>query len=107
MLALFSFLLDPLVLLTPTFFPRLPSSGAIARIAAQLAPTKALKTKAHATPHTAPQPPIEVDPTLEAGAEKLREAMARGALEAQLALAQESGGDADQSGVVTVARADA
>ena len=70
-------------------------------------PTKALKTGARATPHTAPQRPIGVDPVLEAGAEKLREAMARGALEAQLARAQESGGDAGQSGVVTAARADA
>ncbi|XP_039778502.1 uncharacterized protein LOC120645836 [Panicum virgatum] len=74
-------------------------SRAIARDAAQLAPTKTLKTGAHATSHTAPQPPIGVDPALEAGAEKLREAMARGALE--------SGGDAGQSGIVTAAGADA
>ena len=67
----------------------------------------ALKTGAHATPHTALQPPIGVDPVLEAGAEKLREAVARGTLEAQLARALEIGGDPGQSGVVTAARTDA
>ena len=68
-------------------------------------PTKALKTRAHATPHTAPQPPPGVD--IEAEAEKLREAVARGAKEAQLARALASGGDAGQSGIVMAARADA
>jgi hypothetical protein len=86
-LTLFSFLLNPPVLLTPTFLPRLPSSGAITRNAAQLAPTKALKNKAHATPHTAPQPlPV---------------------VESQLAHALAGGGDACQNGIVTAARADA
>ena len=42
--------------------------------AARLAPTKALKTKAHATPHTAPQPLPVVDIVVEAA--KLQEAMA-------------------------------
>ena len=42
-----------------------------------------------------------------AEAAKLQEAMARGAQKAQLARALESGGDAGQSGVVTVAQADA
>ena len=85
----------------------MPGCRAATKDVARLAPIKALKTRAHATPHTAPQHPIGVDPALEAGAEKLREAMARGALEAQLARAQESGGDAGQSAVVTAARADA
>ena len=90
-----------------SFPSSITSSGAIARDAAQLAPTKALKTGARATPHTAPQPPIGVDPVLEAEAVKLREAVARGAQEAQLARALESGGNAGESGVVTAARADA
>ena len=55
----------------------------------------------------APQPPIRVDQVLEAEAVKLREAVARGALEAQLAQAQEGRDDACQSGVVVAARADA
>ena len=67
----------------------------------RLAPTKGLKTGAHATPHSAPRPSIGVDLVLEAGDEKLHKAVARGGLEAQLARAQESGGDAGQSGVVT------
>ena len=37
------------------------SSGAIAKDAALLVPTKALKTGARATPHTAPQPLPVVD----------------------------------------------
>ena len=57
------------------------SSGAIARDAAPLAPTKALKTGAYATPHTAPQPLPIVDIVAEAA--KLQEAMARGAQKAQ------------------------
>ena len=85
----------------------MPGCRATSKHSARLAPTKALKTGAHATPHTVPQPPIGVDPALEAGAEKLREAMARGALEAQLARAQEGGGDAGQSGAATATQADA
>ena len=50
-------------------------------------------------PHSTPQPPIGVDPVLEAGAEKLREAVAWWTLEARLARAPEIGGDAGQSGV--------
>ena len=73
----------------------------------RLTPTKALKTGVHATPHSAPQPPIGVDPVLEAEAVKLREAVARGAQEAQLARAQEGGGDAGQGGAAAAARADA
>ena len=42
------------------------SSGAIARDAAPLAPTKALKTGVRATPHTAPQPLPVVDIVAEA-----------------------------------------
>ena len=42
------------------------SSGAIARDAAQLAPTKALKTGARATPHTTPQPLPVMDIVAEA-----------------------------------------
>ena len=95
----------PSNLLTPAFLLRLPSSGAIARDAAQLAPTKALKTGAYATLHTALQPLPVVDIVAEAA--KLQEAMARGAQKAQLARAPESWGDAGQSGVVTAAGADA
>ncbi|XP_039818690.1 translation initiation factor IF-2-like [Panicum virgatum] len=72
-----------------------------------LAPTKALKTGARATPHSAPLPPIRGDQALEAGAVKLRETMARGAQEAQLARAQEGGGDAGQSGAAAATRVDA
>ena len=71
---------------------------------AQLALTKALKTRAHATPHTAPQPLHVVDIVAEAA--KLQEAMARRTLESQLARAWESGGDAGQSGTTEAARAD-
>ena len=53
----------------------------------------------------APQPLPVVDIVAEAA--KLQEAMARGAQKAQLARAPESGGDAGQSGVVTVTQADA
>ena len=49
-------------------------SGAISRDAAPLAPTKALKTGACATPHTAPQPLPVMDIVAEAA--KLQEAMA-------------------------------
>ena len=77
----------------------------IARDAAQLAPTKALKTGAHAMPHTAPQPLPVVDIVAEAA--KLQEAIARGAQKAQQARAPESGGDTGQIGVVTAAQADA
>ena len=78
-----------------------------AKHAPRLAPTKALKTGAHATPHSVLQPPIRVDPVLEAEAVKLREVVDQGALESQLSRALEGGGDAGQSGVVTTARADA
>ena len=50
------------------------SSGAIARDATPLAPTKALKTGARATPHTTPQPLPVVD--IVAVAAKFQEAMA-------------------------------
>ncbi|XP_039778352.1 paraneoplastic antigen Ma6F-like [Panicum virgatum] len=56
-------------------------------------------------PHTAPQPLPVVDIVAEAA--KLQEAMARGTLESQLARAQESRGDAGQSGTAEAARADA
>ena len=81
------------------------SSGGIARHAAPLAPTKALKTGAHATPHTAPQPLPVVDIVAEAA--KLQEAMARGGQKAQQVRARESRGDAGQGGAVTAAQADA
>jgi len=68
-------------------------------------PTKALKTKAHATPHTATQPLPLVDKVAEAA--KLQEAMARGSLESQLARARESGGDTGQSGAAEATRAEA
>ena len=76
----------------------MPICRATSKHSARLAPTKALKTGAHATPHSVLQPPIRVDPVLEAEAVKLREAVARGAQEAQLARALESGGDAGQRG---------
>ena len=53
------------------------SPRAVAKDAVQLAPTKALKTRAHSTLHTALQPLPAMD--LVAEAAKLREAMARGA----------------------------
>ncbi|XP_039811988.1 translation initiation factor IF-2-like [Panicum virgatum] len=86
-----------------------PAAGqrATTKDVAHLAPTKALKTGAHATPHSAPRPPIRADPVREAEAVKFREAVARGALEAQLARAQEGGGVAGQSGTAPVARAEA
>ena len=68
------------------------SSEAIARDAAPLATTKALKTGARATPHTAPQPLPVVDIVAEAA--KLQEAMARGDQKAQQARAPESRSDA-------------
>ena len=67
------------------FLSRLLGCRASAKSAARLAPNKALKTGAFAMPHTAPQPPPGVD--IEAEAEKLREAVARGTLESQLARA--------------------
>ncbi|XP_039812117.1 uncharacterized protein LOC120675093 [Panicum virgatum] len=79
-------------------------SEASAKSAARLTPIKALKTEAFATPHTAPQPPLGVD--IEVKAEKLREAVAQGTLESQLARAQEGGGDAGQGEAATAAQAD-
>ena len=79
------------------------SPGAVPKDVVQLAPAKALKTGARSTPHTAPQPQPAVD--LEAAAARLREALARGALAAQQARAQEEG-DAGQSGAEAAARAD-
>ena len=61
------------------------SPGAIAKDAVQLALAKALKTGAHSTPHTAPQPLPAVD--LVAEAAKLWAAVARGAQAAQQARA--------------------
>ena len=84
------------------FLPRLPSSRA-----ARLAPTKDLKTGAHATLHSASQPPSGGDPVLGAEAVKLREAVARGALLTQQARAREGENDASQSGAAAAARADA
>src|SRR6185437_8966518 len=80
------------------------SPGAVAKDAVQLAPTKALKTGARSTPHTAPQPLPAVD--LVAEAAKLREAMVRGAQAAQQARAQEEEGDVGQSGAEAAAQAD-
>ncbi|XP_039834555.1 rootletin-like [Panicum virgatum] len=79
-------------------------SGAVAKDAAQLAPTKALKTGARATPHSAPQALPVVDIVAEAA--KLREAMARGAQAAQQARAPGKGSDAGQSGAGVAAPAD-
>ena len=98
-------LINPPVLLTSTPLPQSPGSRAIAKDAAPLAPTKALKTGARAMLHTAPQPLPVVDIVAEAA--KLQKAMARGAQKAQQARAPESGGDAGQSGVVTAAQDDA
>ena len=81
------------------------SSGAATKDAAPLAPTKALKTGACATPHSAPQAPPVVDIVAEAA--KLWEAMARGAQAAQHARAPGNGGDAGQSGAEAAAPADA
>ena len=81
------------------------SSGAVAKDAAQLAPIKAIKTGARATPHSALQPPPVVDIVAEAA--KLREAMARGAQAAQQARTPGNGGDAGQSSVEAAAQADA
>src|SRR6185437_10029052 len=80
------------------------SPGAVAKDAVQLAPTKALKTGARSTPHTALQPLPAVD--LVAEAAKLREAMARGAQAAQQARAQEEEGDVSRSGAEAAAQAD-
>jgi hypothetical protein len=79
------------------------SPGAVAKDAVQLAPSKALKTGARSTPHTAPQPLPAVD--LMAEAAKLRAAVARGAQAAQQARVQEEG-DAGQSGAEAAAQAD-
>ncbi|XP_039811794.1 skin secretory protein xP2-like [Panicum virgatum] len=73
--------------------------------AAPLAPVKALKTGARATPHTAPQPLPVVDIVAEAA--KLQVAMARGTQAAQQALAPGNGGDAGQSGAEATAPVDA
>ncbi|XP_039841226.1 chromosome partition protein Smc-like [Panicum virgatum] len=81
------------------------SSGAVANDAAPLAPTKAHKTGARATSHSAPQPPPVVDIVAEAA--KLREAMVRGAQAAQQDRAPGNGGDAGQSGAEADASADA
>ncbi|XP_039803582.1 uncharacterized protein LOC120667607 [Panicum virgatum] len=72
----------------------------------RFAPTKALKTGARVTPHSALQPPTEGDQALEAEAAKLREAMARGAQAAQQTRAQEHGDDAGQSGAAAATWAD-
>ena len=68
------------------------SPGAAAKDVAPLAPVKALKTGARATPHTAPQPLPVVD--IVAEAVKLRVAMARGTQATQQALAPGNGSDA-------------
>ncbi|XP_039840802.1 translation initiation factor IF-2-like [Panicum virgatum] len=81
------------------------SSGAAAKDAAPLAPVKALKTGARATPHTAPQPLPVVDIVAEAA--KLRAAMARGTQVVQQALAPGNEGDAGQSGAEATAPVDA
>jgi len=81
------------------------SSGTVAKDAAPLAPTKALKTGVRATPHSAPQPLPVVDIVAEAA--KLREALARGAQPAQQARAPGNGGDAGQSGAEATAPVDA
>ena len=98
---LFDRFLDPIVL---NFCSPISSPGTIAKDAVQLAPTKALKTGARSTPHTAPQPLPAVD--LVAEAAKLREAMARGAQAAQQARAQEEEDDVGQSGAELAAQAD-
>ena len=85
-------LIDPPILLTSALSSRLLGYRTTTKDVARLALTKALKTGVYTTTHSAPQPPIGVDPVLEAEAVKLREAVARGALEAQLARAQEGGG---------------
>jgi len=79
------------------------SLGAVPKDAVQLAPAKALKTRARSTPHTAPQPLPAVD--LVAEAAKLRAAVARGAQAAQQAQVQEEG-DAGQSGAEAAAQPD-
>ena len=89
------------------FPPRLPCYRATTKDAALLAPTKAFKTGAHATPHSVPQPPTGGDPALEAEAAKLRDAVAREALSAQQARAREGKDDAGQSDAAAAARADA
>ncbi|XP_039834423.1 uncharacterized protein LOC120695188 [Panicum virgatum] len=88
-----------------TFSSLISRSGAVTKDAASLAPAKALKTVARATPHTAPQPPLVVD--IVATAAKLREAMPRGAQAAQQARAPGNGGNASQSGVEAATQADA
>ncbi|XP_039777761.1 translation initiation factor IF-2-like [Panicum virgatum] len=80
-------------------------SGTVAKDAAPLALTKALKTGMRATPHSAPQPPPVVDIVAEAA--KLREAMARGAQAAQQARAPGNGDDAGQSGMGAATPTDA
>ena len=98
---MFDRFLNPIVL---SFCSSISSPGAVAKDAVWLAPTKALKTGARSTPHTAPQPLHAVD--LVAEAAKLWEAMARGAQAAQQARAQEDGGDVGQSGAKATAQAD-
>ena len=85
----------------------MPVYRATTKDAARLVLTKALKTGAYTTPHSAPQPPTEEDPALAAEAVKLREAVARGALLTQQARAREGENDAGQSGAAAAARADA
>ncbi|XP_039851450.1 transcriptional regulatory protein AlgP-like [Panicum virgatum] len=80
-------------------------SGAVAMDAAPLAPIKALKTGAHAMPHSAPQPPPIVDIVAEAA--KLREEMARGAQATQQVRVPGNGSDAGQSSIEAAAPADA
>jgi len=89
------------------FLPRPPGCRATTKDAARLTLTKALKTGVGTTLHSAPQPPPGVDQISLAEAVKLREVVARGALEAQLARAQEGGGDAGQGGAAAAARVDA
>jgi len=74
-------LLDPLILLISMFLSRLLDCRGGAKHAPRLAPTKALKNGAHATPHSAPRALLGVEPILEAGAVRLHEAVARGTLE--------------------------
>ena len=80
------------------------SSGVVGKDAAPLAPAKALKIGARATPHSALQPPPVVDIVAEAA--NLWEAMTRGAQAAQQARAPGNGGDAGQSGVEAAAQAE-
>ncbi|XP_039822813.1 myristoylated alanine-rich C-kinase substrate-like [Panicum virgatum] len=87
--------------------PAWSSHRAATKDSVHLALTKALKNRARAMPHSAPQPPSGGSQTLEAAAATFREAVARGAQLAQKARAQEGENDADQSGAAAAARADA